>query len=50
MPTPMYWPANEKSTYLKKGQTLKLRYRVLVHSGNTGTAKIIEQFEKYKVE
>ena len=49
-PTPMYWPTNEKSTDLKKGQTLKLRYRVLVHSGNTSTAKIAEQFEKYKVE
>jgi hypothetical protein len=49
-PTPMYWPANDKETTLKKGQTIKLRYRVLVHSGDTSTAKIAEQFEKYKSE
>lgn len=49
-PTPMYWPANDKETTLKKGQTIKLRYRVLVHSGDTNSAKITEQFEKYKSE
>nr|WP_299420234.1 PmoA family protein [uncultured Emticicia sp.] len=49
-PTPMYWPQNDKETTLKKGQTIKLKYRVLVHSGDTTTAKIAEQFEKYKSE
>jgi hypothetical protein len=49
-PTPMYWPQNDKETNLKKGQTIKLKYRVLVHSGDTSTAKIAEQFEKYKLE
>lgn len=49
-PTPMYWPANDKETTLKKGQTIRLKYRVLVHSGDTSTAKIAEQFEKYKAE
>lgn len=49
-PTPMYWPQNDKETNLKKGQTIKLKYRVLVHSGDTSTAKIAEQFEKYKTE
>ena len=49
-PTPMYWPQNDKETNLKKGQTIKLKYRVLVHSGDTTTAKIAEQFEKYKSE
>jgi len=49
-PTPMYWPQNDKETSLKKGQTIKLKYRVLVHSGDTSTAKIAEQFEKYKSE
>ncbi|MCU0323876.1 MAG: PmoA family protein [Spirosomaceae bacterium] len=49
-PTPMYWPANDKEITLKKGQVIQLRYRVLVHSGDTGNAKIAEQFEKYKVE
>ena len=49
-PTPMYWPQNDKETNLKKGQTITLKYRVLVHSGDTSTAKIAEQFEKYKSE
>ncbi len=49
-PTPMYWPENEKNTILKKGETIKLRYRVLVHSGDHKTAKIAEEFEKYKNE
>ncbi len=49
-PTPMYWPQNDKETSLKKGQTIKLKYRVLVHAGDTSTAKIAEQFEKYKSE
>lgn len=49
-PTPMYWPQNDKETTLKKGQILKLRYRVLIHSGDTNEAKIAEQFAKYKIE
>lgn len=49
-PTPMYWPQNDKETTLKKGQTIKLKYRVLVHSGDIVTAKIAENFEKYKTE
>jgi hypothetical protein len=47
-PTPMYWPENDKETILKKGQTIKLKYRVLVHAGDVTTAKIAEQFELYK--
>ncbi len=49
-PTPMYWPANDKETTLKKGQSIQLRYRVLVHSGDTNAAKIAELFEQYKSE
>ena len=49
-PTPMYWPENEKNTILKKGDIIKLRYRVLVHTGDHKEAKIAEQFEKYKNE
>lgn len=49
-PTPMYWPENEKNIILKKGDMIKLRYRVLVHSGDHKEAKIAEQFEKYKSE
>jgi hypothetical protein len=47
-PTPMYWPANDTETTLKKGETLQLRYRVLVHGGTTVEAGIAEQFEHYK--
>jgi hypothetical protein len=49
-PTPMYWPKNEKTTDLKKGDTIKLRYRVLVHTGDHKEAGIAAQFEKYKRE
>lgn len=49
-PTPMYWPENKKTTELKKGDTIKLRYRVLVHTGDHKEAGIAEQFEKYKSE
>jgi hypothetical protein len=47
-PTPMYWPENGEETFLKKGEALLLRYRVLVHGGNTTDAKIGELFELYK--
>ena len=49
-PTPMYWPENDTETIMKKGTTLVLKYRVLVHSGDTKQAKIAEAFEKYKNE
>ncbi len=49
-PTPMYWPANDSDTFMKKGTVLTLRYRVLVHSGDHNQAKIAEAFEKYKIE
>ena len=47
-PTPMYWPENGEETFMKKGQTLQLRYRVLVHGGSATDAKIGELFEQYK--
>jgi hypothetical protein len=47
-PTPMYWPANDVDTQLKKGTVLKLKYRVLVHSGTHIEADIAGQFEKYR--
>ena len=45
-PTPMYWPENEKNIVLKKGETIQLRYRVLIHAGDHKEAKIAEHFEK----
>ena len=47
-PTPMYWPANDKETVMKKGEKLFLRYKVVVHGGNTKDAKIAEIFEQYR--
>ncbi|MGE0021625.1 MAG: PmoA family protein [Draconibacterium sp.] len=49
-PTPMYWPADDIATVLKKGELIKLRYRVIVHTGNHTEAGIAEEFEKYKKE
>jgi len=47
-PTPMYWPADETAgTVLKKGDTLRLRYRVLIHSGDTKTAGIADLFGRF---
>lgn len=47
-PTPMYWPENGTDIIMKKGTILKLRYRVLVHSGDLNQAKIAKAFEIYK--
>lgn len=47
-PTPMYWPENDTDIFLEKGKQLKLRYRVLVHSGTHSEADIAGQFELYK--
>lgn len=47
-PTPLNWPEDDKETSFKKGTQLKLRYRVLVHSGTSIEADIAGQFEKYK--
>lgn len=49
-PTPMYWPENGDNIILKKGETVQLRYRVLVHSGDHQTADIAGEFEKYRRE
>jgi len=49
-PTPMYWPENGENTLLQKGQTLELRYRILIHTGDHKEAGIEEQFAKYKQE
>ena len=49
-PTPMYWPQKGEETFMKKGETLLLRYRVLVHGGTTDEAKIGELFEIYKMQ
>jgi len=47
-PTPMFWPENGVETFFKKGEVLKLKYRVFVHGGSAKEAKIKELFEIYK--
>ncbi len=49
-PTPMYWPENGENIQLKKGETIKLRYRVLIHSGDEKEARIAEEFERFREE
>jgi hypothetical protein len=46
-PTPMYWLENGKHIELDKGEALRLRYRVVVHTGDAEGAGIAEIFEKY---
>ena len=49
-PTPLYWPENGENTILQKGEKINLRYRVLIHSGDSVEAGIAELFETYKNE
>lgn len=49
-PTPMYWPADDKANVLKKGEKIRLRYRTLVHAGDTQQAGIANEYEQYKNE
>lgn len=49
-PTPMYWPENGKTTDLKKGEKIALRYRVFIHKGDSKQADIASLFEQYKKE
>jgi hypothetical protein len=46
-PTPMYWLEGGRLE-LPKGQTLKLRYRVVVHAGDVKKAQIARRFEQYE--
>jgi len=46
-PTPMYWLEGGKLE-LPKGETLKLKYRVVVHSGDAKKAQIDGKYEQYK--
>ena len=47
-PTPLYWPASGNSTFFPKGESVTLRYRVLVHGGDTTEAGIAGEWEKYR--
>jgi hypothetical protein len=43
----MYWPKNEETTDLEKGETVTLRYRVIIHRGDHIEANIAKLFEKF---
>ncbi|HPO17352.1 MAG TPA: PmoA family protein [Candidatus Hydrogenedentes bacterium] len=45
-PTPMYWLEGDKLE-LPKGEKLPLKYRVIVHAGDTKTANIADLFQQY---
>jgi hypothetical protein len=47
-PTPFYWPENGKDISFKKGERLKLRYRVIIHSGSYSEANIAGIFRQYE--
>ncbi len=49
-PTPMYWPEDGEKKELKKGEKIRLRYRVIIHSGDHKAADIAGEFEKFKNE
>ncbi len=46
-PTPMYWLEGDRLD-LAKGEKLTLRYRVVVHTGDSKAADIARIFEQYK--
>jgi hypothetical protein len=46
-PTPMYWLEGDRLE-LPKGETLTLRYRVVVHAGDAKKAQIARRFEQYE--
>lgn len=45
-PTPMYWPEGDH-LLLAKGETLTLRYRVVVHAGEMSTEQLEQLFKQY---
>jgi hypothetical protein len=46
-PTPMFWLEDDRLD-LPKGETLTLRYRVVIHAGDAKAANIDGLFEQYK--
>lgn len=49
-PTPMFWPADDKSTRLAKGERLHLRYRVLIFSGTAESAGIAKRYSDFAAD
>jgi hypothetical protein len=50
-PTPIYWPEDEDAgTFVRQGDTVNLKYRVIVHSGNPQEAAIPRHYELFRSE
>jgi len=49
-PTPLDFTPDGKPAMFKKGESIHLKYRVLVHSGDSETAHIAAQFKTYSTE
>jgi hypothetical protein len=49
-PTPMYWPAEGSITRLRPGETVVLRYRVLVFSGDPEHVDLPGRYSAYAAE
>ena len=49
-PTPMFWPEDGVQTVLKKGETVRLKYRVLVFGGTPDEAGIKALYQAYAAE
>ena len=49
-PTPMYWPDDGEQTRLKKGETVRLKYRVLIFGGTAEEAGIQALYKQYASE
>ena len=49
-PTPMFWPEDDNSICLSKGETVTLKYRIIVHKGTVEEAGIARLYEKYAKE
>ena len=48
-PTPMYWPENSIGIQLPKGEILKLKYRVIVYSGELLPETIAQYYKDYSI-
>ncbi|MCE1197495.1 MAG: PmoA family protein [Marinilabiliales bacterium] len=49
-PTSLFWPIDGEKTELNKGDVVRLRYRVVVHAGDTQQAGIDALFKSYREE
>jgi hypothetical protein len=49
-PDPAAWPENGESLSFNKGESIKLRYRVIIHSGDTEEAEIAKEYSNYLLE